>query len=319
MNGQDNGNPLISVVVPVYKVEKFIHECVDSVIAQTYKNLEIILVDDGSPDSCPAICDEYAEKDGRIKVIHQQNGGLSAARNSGIKIARGSYVSFIDSDDCIQPIYIEQLYNMITECGTMISACRHSETMDGLDSELKTDYKIFTNEEAIANTLSPHGYLTTACCKLYKKEIFDDIKFPEGILYEDYSVMPMIFDRAGKIAYADTRLYFYRTNNESITNSYFNESHMTYFDVAKGVNAYLEVNHPDLLVDAHNRDTNMAFAYFRKIVRSGYKNPEVENTLRSVIRGGLKNYLKSGNPLYKKITAVLIVFWPAAAKLILKH
>ena len=105
--------PLISVVVPVYKVEKYLKKCVDSIIAQTYKNIEIIIVDDGSPDSCPEICDEYAEKDSRVKVIHRQNGGLSAARNSGIKIAAGEYISFVDSDDlfsrCISSSFLLRL------------------------------------------------------------------------------------------------------------------------------------------------------------------------------------------------------------------
>ncbi len=110
-------NPLISVVIPVYKVEKYLRECVDSVINQTYKNLDIILVDDGSPDKCPAICDEYAEKDTRVRVIHRKNGGLSAARNSGIDIARGEYITFIDSDDYVSRVYVEQLYFTLKTSG----------------------------------------------------------------------------------------------------------------------------------------------------------------------------------------------------------
>ena len=114
---------LVSIIVPIYNVEKYIKECIDSIINQTYKNLEIILVDDGSPDCCPKICDEYSKKDKRIKVIHKENGGLSSARNAGLDVAKGEYVSFIDSDDVVDEKFIETLYNLCIENNCDISEC----------------------------------------------------------------------------------------------------------------------------------------------------------------------------------------------------
>ena len=137
-------NPLISVVIPIYKVEKYLCECVDSVINQTYTNLEIILVDDGSPDNCPAICDDYASKDSRIKVIHKENGGQSSARNAGIKIAKGEYISFIDSDDYVSPVYIEQLYSTLKRSGAGLSCCTYSALPQKLSNIITDDYKIYT-------------------------------------------------------------------------------------------------------------------------------------------------------------------------------
>ena len=173
--------PLISVVIPVYKVEQYIHECVDSVIAQTYKNLDIILVDDGSPDSCPAICDEYAERDNRIRVIHKKNGGLSSARNAGIDIARGEYICFVDSDDYVSEIYVEQLYTTLKESGadmacTMIALERKRET---LAHAIIHKHELLSGEEALRKTLlvvlwSAYGGVPTALVYLRRKEVLCD-------------------------------------------------------------------------------------------------------------------------------------------------
>ena len=121
---------LISVVVPIYNVENYIKKCVDSILSQTYKNLEIILVDDGSPDNCPQICDEYAQKDNRIKVIHKENGGLSDARNAGIDISKGKFITFIDSDDYIEKDYVEVLYNSIKENASDMAIGSHKAIYD---------------------------------------------------------------------------------------------------------------------------------------------------------------------------------------------
>ena len=311
--------PLISVVVPVYKVEKYLKKCVDSIIAQTYKNIEIILVDDGSPDSCPAICDEYAEKDSRVKVVHRQNGGLSAARNSGIKIASGKYISFIDSDDFIQPVYIEQLYLTAEASGSSLSVASYSHEEDKLDAQLKTEFKVYSDEEALKEILIERDFFTSACDKLYLTKMFDSIKFPEGEIYEDYAVMPMLFNEAKKISYVNSKLYFYRKNSESITKSVFNEKHMQYFKTAEKVNEYIKNNYPEQLNHAINRDTNMAIAFYRKISQSDYNNSDITTDLIKRIRNGLRLYMNSTYPLIKKLTAIAISVSPSAAKLFLKY
>lgn len=167
-------NPLISIVIPVYKVEQYLRECVDSVIAQTYKNLDIILVDDGSPDKCPAMCDEYAAKDSRVRVIHKTNGGLSAARNSGIDIARGEYITFIDSDDYVSKTYTEQLYTTLKKSGAGISECLCSSVADDLDEAVSPDFRIYSAHDAIREALDGKFIAIAAWGKLYPISIFTD-------------------------------------------------------------------------------------------------------------------------------------------------
>lgn len=319
MENTFSDNPLISVVVPVYKVEKFLNRCVDSIINQTYKNLEIILVDDGSPDSCPGICDSYASLDGRVKVIHRENGGLSAARNSGIDIARGEYISFVDSDDFIHPLYIEQLYRTACESGAPVSMCSYSYDESGLDSDIKNDYKIYSAHDAIKEILTEKAFTTSACFKLYKTDLFCDILFPEGVMYEDYAAIPKIISKAGSAAYVDSKLYFYTLNTQSLTKGTFNKSHMQYFEIADGVNSFIESNYPDLLDCAYNRDTSMAVAYFRKISKSDYDEKDVIDNLVLRIKKGRKLFMKSTYPFSKRCACFAIALSPSLAKHILKH
>lgn len=205
---------MISVIIPVYKVEKYLDCCIESVIQQTYTNLEIILVDDGSPDSCPQKCDEWKQRDSRIKVLHKQNGGLSSARNEGLNIMSGEYVFFIDSDDFIQQNALELLYNEMQkkEADIVVSALF---SFDNRDTVYKTNNVTFlsgTNELFFLQKISNH-----ACGKLYKSELFDNIRYPLNRNYEDIATTYMLFSKAKCVAYTDAGLYFYRIHNESIT------------------------------------------------------------------------------------------------------
>ncbi len=211
---------LISVIVPVYKVEKYLCRCIDSILNQTYKNLEIILVDDGSPDSCGNICDDYALRDSRIKVVHKENGGLSSARNAGIDIAEGEYLSFIDSDDYIAPEFIERLYKLCIDNNADIAQCAFLSTDkdDEKWDNLSTFTKVFTNEEMLYN-LYNQLYVPTvvAVTKLYKKTVFDNVRFPFKKVYEDEATSYKLIYNAKRIVVVDEKLYFYYTNPESIT------------------------------------------------------------------------------------------------------
>ena len=162
--------PLISVVVPVYKVEPYVRQCIDSILAQTYSNLDIILVDDGSPDKCPEICDDYAKQDGRIRVIHKPNGGLSSARNAGIDIARGEYIAFIDSDDYVSETYIEQLWYTLSESGADMSCSLVTREERALDHVISRKYKIYTAEKALRRVIRAFGF--SAYGRLYKTSAF---------------------------------------------------------------------------------------------------------------------------------------------------
>ena len=225
--------PLISVVVPIYKVEQYLKACVDSIVNQTYSNLEIILVDDGSPDKCPEMCDEYAKRDNRIKVIHQENGGLSAARNSGINAAQGEFLTFIDSDDFVAENYVEVLYNGLLKFDADISIatfCTFSK-----EDELKISCRVLPFEEiAREECFRRYGALKaelsmsfiSACNKLYKNYLFASVRFPVGKLYEDAFTTYKPLDEAKKIVFTPTQLYFYRLNPQSILGQSFREKHL---------------------------------------------------------------------------------------------
>lgn len=209
-------NPLVSVIVPIYKVENYLRECVDSIISQSYKNLEIILVDDGSPDKCPEICDEYALKDNRIQVIHKPNGGLSDARNAGIEIAKGEYLSFVDSDDVIHSQMIEVLMKpLIEDKGLKMSACQFLDFDDGKEFDKNQELKqveIIDFREYFTKRL-----WTTAWGKVYEKSLFKNIKYPVGRLHEDEFTTYKVCYEAKKIAYTESELLFYRQREGSIT------------------------------------------------------------------------------------------------------
>ncbi|MBX4258632.1 glycosyltransferase [Clostridium estertheticum] len=216
-------NPLISIIVPIYNVEVYIRNCVDSILGQSYENLEIILVDDGSPDNCGDICDEYRSKDKRIKVIHKKNGGLSSARNAGIDIASGDYLGFIDSDDWIERDMYESLYNAIIEHKADISVCgRYIVEGDKIttisDSEKA---QVFTRSEALSELVLDEysGMKNFAWDKLYKKELFDDIRYPEGKYYEDIFTTYKLFSKSNKIVDIKSPKYYYLLREDSICGS----------------------------------------------------------------------------------------------------
>ncbi len=211
---------LISVIIPVYNVEEYINECVDSVINQTYKNLEIILVDDGSTDNSSKICDEYAKLDKRIKSIHQQNQGAAEARNNGLKVSKGKYIAFIDSDDYVSNDFIYSLYNNLIKNKADISACGYCEYYNNG----KINYKNFRNIKRKYNKmealifLNVLGYFDVGPWnKLYKKELFDKYKFPKNKIAEDWRIMFKIIDQIDYLYYDSAEKYFYRYREGSVT------------------------------------------------------------------------------------------------------
>lgn len=221
--------PLISVIVPVYNVEPFLNRCVDSILAQTFTNFELILVDDGSPDNCGAICDEYAAKDSRIHVIHQKNGGLSAARNAGIDWAFANsdsqWLSFIDSDDWVHPCFLEFLYRAVQDNRTDISVCALNRVRE-YTKHLQIEYvqpkvlgwaEFYTNRGALA---------VCACNKLCAKTVFQGIRYPVGKLHEDDFITHKILCCAKNVAFLDSELYYYYVNESGITGSSFNARRM---------------------------------------------------------------------------------------------
>jgi len=216
-------NPLISIIIPIYKVEDYIRCCIDSILSQTYKNLEIILVDDGSPDNCGSVCEEYSLKDKRIKVIYKKNGGLSSARNAGLDIASGEYIGFVDSDDWIENDMYESLYNAIifhkadiSVCGRYIASGNKITTIS--DSEKA---EVFTRCEALSELVLDEysGMKNFAWDKLYKKELFDNVRYPEGKCYEDIFTTYKLFSLSNKIVDIKSPKYYYLMREDSICGS----------------------------------------------------------------------------------------------------
>ncbi len=218
----------ISVIIPVYNVEKYLDECINSVVNQSYKNLEIILVDDGSPDNCPKLCDEWAKKDDRIKVIHKKNGGLSSARNAGLEILTGDYFTFVDSDDYIDLDYIKILYEDIEKTGADVSIVSHIRFKEPIVEQKKTEeYEAMTGYHALHNLMWWHKDYSVAWGKLYKSEKYKQCKFIEGKLNEDEFYINDIYHNARTVVHNDSELYFYRITPNSIINRPFTSAKMT--------------------------------------------------------------------------------------------
>ncbi len=211
-------NKLVSIIVPIYKVEEYLKKCLDSIIGQTYKNIEIILVDDGSPDKCGNICEEYVKKDTRIKTFHKKNGGLSDARNYGLKKATGKYILFIDSDDWIEPKMIEILVNTLEKNNADISMCGFKLIQNGTANNcnwFKQD-TLLSKKDALKMLLENKIITNHAWNKLYKKTLIEKFPFPKGKLYEDVRIMHNVFMNCNKVAITKEYLYNYLMRNDSI-------------------------------------------------------------------------------------------------------
>lgn len=221
---------LISVIVPVYNVKSFLVECLDSIINQTYKNLEIILVDDGSNDGSEKICDEYKEKDDRVKVIRQKNSGPSITRNVGLETSNGRFLTFVDSDDYIHKDMIKILYNNIKKYNADISFCDYVRDENKLTKEVQDITSKMPIEEIYRGFYNKHSTVSV-CMKLYKKEIFNDFRFPIGKIYEDAFAMHKILKKDKVFVYSDNKLYFYRKRKGSITRSKYSLSRLDYLEV----------------------------------------------------------------------------------------
>lgn len=223
----------ISVIIPVYNAEKYLHRCVDSVLNQSYTDFEILLVDDGSPDTCGKICDEYAEKDSRIFVIHKKNGGLSDARNTGInwfyEQNRSDYITFLDSDDWLHPEYLRVLMNGVTENDVKISVCNYKRVTDETPHENydNIEYELTSPEDFLVNHSWQYNY---ACFKLYHKSVFHDVRYPLGKNFEDTFTTYKVLHKCEKIAYTDLQLYYYFINEQGITRSPWKPSELVIFD-----------------------------------------------------------------------------------------
>ena len=284
--------PLISVIVPIYNVEKYLDNCVKSIVNQTYKNLEIILVDDGSPDNCPAICDNWAKIDSRINVIHQKNSGVSAARNIGIKSSSGDFITFVDGDDFIDSDMYETLVSAYLKNGADIVGCSF-RTIDENNDDTVYEKScaddivgVSPSKKIIAAFFSENdGNLVSFCNKIIKKSAFDGIEFPVGRIFEDWTLAPIVYDKCNTVEFINCIKYNYIIRKGSAMRTY---TLSRYYDCVCA--DYDHFDYFSAKTDAYNKNIE-AFIWsdFAKCVKS-YK-PTAQN----------KKMLKSA---YKKAKAV---------------
>ena len=309
--------PLISVIVPVYKVEPYLARCVDSILSQTFTDYELILVDDGSPDNCGKICDEYAEKDERIQVIHKENGGLSSARNAGIDWAfansNSQWLTFIDSDDWIHPKYLELLLSGAVSTNTDICVCEYTETFEfsGFENLNKFNAQKLNPEEFFVNCRS----VIIACCKLYKKSCFENIRYPLGKLHEDeYTTYKILFGKS-LVSYLKEPLYFYYTNPDSIMRSEWSPRRLDAITAYEEQIAFFRKN-------GFNDALKKIERFFLRYIVSQIEFTEKSKIYKSIslelkkkLRSSIKEYKKDLNLSIKTDTDIYEKAYPMLTKL----
>ena len=281
-------NELISIIVPVYKVEKYLEKCVKSILKQTYTNLEVILVDDGSPDICGQLCDELAKTDDRIKVFHKENGGLSDARNYGVERANGEYIGFVDSDDYIHECMYEELYKAIKKSGTSIAEC-------GVTRVYKNTLRPHYEGEDYFLVLDREGYLKeylenkrlygSAWCKLIHRDLAKKIKFPTGKIYEDAFYTLELLKTVDKYTLISGNYYYYYIRENSITTRSFSSKDMDYIEIMNEIEDYTLANFPIFKEQLLVRLTFAYISIFNQLL-------EVDNYKRKSEYKILKNKLK---------------------------
>lgn len=305
--------PKVSVIIPAYNVEKFIEKCVNSVLDQSFSDFEIILVDDGSKDSTPKICDELANKDSRITVIHKENGGLSDARNAGIRKSVGKYLAFVDGDDIVDKDYLKELYNLITMEDNIevafVSGVAFGEnaTPKGSKSTLS---KVVSTEEIVRKMCLRDGIDHTAWGKLFLAELWKDFKYPVGKLYEDYLTTYRVLSKVDKIAYSDAKMYFYIQHNESIMHMKCSEKTLAVLDVADQETEFMLKTWPNIREEILDLYVSVYLKNLQQILNTGMDAfPEYQERTMKVVKKNASLLLKSkriGKNDKVKIIALLI-------------
>ena len=246
---------LISIIIPVFNVEEYIDECMQSVVTQTYRNLEIILVDDGSKDRSGEICDAWEKRDERVIVIHKENGGLSSARNSALDIFKGEYLCFVDGDDTIDEKYVELLYENIKDNDSQMCLCRYYRhdfhSSDYIYSDFDNSITKCLDWRSFMKMVYENNYYATSCIKMFKRSLFDNIRYPIGKKHEDASVILDLAIQCSRISGIDNALYFYRIRSDSIMNE---KNSLLYLDdfewIEKHIRKLTELKEDELIFEA---------------------------------------------------------------------
>ncbi|PFQ01438.1 glycosyltransferase family 2 protein [Bacillus cereus] len=281
---------LISVVIPVYNAEKFLPKCLNSIKNQTYKDLEVILINDGSTDRSGEICDEFSQKNERITVIHKENGGVSSARNAGLKAVKGQYVGFVDPDDWIEEKMLETLYKLVAENNADIAACGYfREDSEGRITNKLLDSKVisYNQTEALNTILSEEHFKGFTCNKLFSTEILKDITFDEEIHFcEDLLFCCQAISNSNKLVYDTTPYYHYITHNSNASQSQFSLKKLTALDALKNI--------VDLLENKEGVKINKFKNYYAhmniSLLMNGMKENKIQKDTRKELKGNLKRF-----------------------------
>lgn len=305
-------NPLISVIIPIYKVENFLDRCIQSVVAQTYSNLEILLIDDGSPDQCPEMAEAWAAKDSRIKVFHKQNGGLSDARNYGLDRMTGDYVAFVDSDDYIEPEMYKTMIEAVMRTNATLACCGRFYTNGSINSPSRcaNEEKILTKNQAIKELLNNGCVEEAAWDKLYSAVLWKDLRFPVNETNEDIVIMPKVFERCSSIVHVGAPFYHYCYNENSITKSGYSCKKDVMFKHMSDLTAYIKENFPEetKYVDVLKAKYAMTTLFAIVLRKEEHKFPEAYRGYLKILRSAYPSMLKCGNFSGKqKVEALLLI------------
>lgn len=288
---------LISIIVPIYKVEQYLDKCIQSIINQTYKNLQIILVDDGSPDKCGKICDEYALKDNRIEVIHKINGGLSDARNVGIGRAKGKYIGFVDSDDYIEKDMYENMYNLLEERNADVCICNFYNVIENnnIIKNPNNGIQEYNKIDILKEILLDKQIQSYAWNKLYKSELFDNVKYPVGKKYEDIGTTFYILEKCNKVVVTDLPKYYYLNRIDSIVNNLSEQTVIDYVDLINERYDYIENKYSELRrynIYYLARTLITAYADLQKLKKPGKEIIEKLDNLYNKTKKAINEYEK---------------------------
>lgn len=285
---------LISIIVPVYNAEFYLRDCIESILAQTYRDIEVFLVDDGSTDNSGKICDEYKEKDRRIIVLHKTNGGQAEARNMALDLAKGKYIAFADSDDVLKDDYIEYMLTLALEKNADIVQCEYvkfwndKELNNYTDHRYKGTYNMYTPKEALYEFAYQRKITPSPWCKLVKQEIWGDIRFPVGVGYEDYAIMYKVLGKALRIVYSPYCTYFYRIHNASTQHAEFSKKKKDRIIIADSFLKYIKENYPEIEQAARYRYCLAQFQYIMELPFNKKYFKDKEEVLSNI-----KKYRKS--------------------------
>lgn len=304
-----SNEPLISVVVPIYNVEQYLDRCIESIVSQTYTKLEIILVDDGSPDNCPKMCDEWAKKDKRIKVIHKENGGLSDARNAGIDISKGEYITFVDSDDYVENNYVEFLYqNLVTYDADISMGKQYVRYPNKTVNTSTNKVHVLNAHDCFDKLLYGEDFDVSAWAKLYKTNLFNNVRFPEGRVFEDSATTYKLIDKSKIVVLNSKPIYNYIIRKSSISNNTFSNKKMDLIISTKEMCNYIVQKYPDLKSGCERRIMYSYLSTLTQLVKSKDKHKE-ETELLSYIKANRKQILNDNRiPKRDRLSLISIRF-----------